>query len=139
MLNIHISSHILVFSILYPLGEGCGPSFEQIWITTTQACFVPILVEIDPVVLKKKIFKVFDIILKFFDIISPRKRVWPFIWTNLNPLHPRMLCAKFGWHWPSGSWEEDENVKSLQTDRQADRRWTKSDQKSSLELSAQVS
>ena len=21
---------------------------------------------------------------------------------NLNPLHPRMLCAKFGWNWPSG-------------------------------------
>ena len=30
---------------------------------------------------------------------------------NLNPLYPRMLCAKFGWNWPSGSGEEDENVK----------------------------
>ena len=35
-----------------------------------------------------------------------------------------MLCAKFawnrpnGWNWPSGSWEENENVKSLQTDGQ---------------------
>ena len=35
---------------------------------------------------------------------------------KLNPLHPRMLCAKFGWNWHSGSWEEDENVKSLETD-----------------------
>ena len=40
-------------------------------------------------------------------IISPWKRAGPFIWTNLNPLHPRMLCTKFGWNWPSGSWEED--------------------------------
>ena len=32
-----------------------------------------------------------------------------------------MLCAKFGWNWSSGSGEEDENVKSLQTDRQTDR------------------
>ena len=40
---------------------------------------------------------------------------WFSIWTNLNPLHPRMLCAKFGWNWPIGSeedwpscsWEED--------------------------------
>ena len=24
---------------------------------------------------------------------------WFFIWTNLNSLHPRMLCAKFGWNW----------------------------------------
>ena len=38
--------------------------------------------------------------------------------------HPRMLCAKFGWNWPSGSWEEDENGKSLQTGGQTDRRTT---------------
>ena len=25
----------------------------------------------------------------------------------MNHLHPRMLCAKFGWKWPSGSIEED--------------------------------
>ena len=25
-------------------------------------------------------------------------------------------CVMFGWNWPSGSKEEDENVKSLQTD-----------------------
>ena len=30
------------------------------------------------------------------------------------PFHLRMLCAKFGWNWPSGSGEEDENMKSLQ-------------------------
>ena len=29
----------------------------------------------------------------------------PFIWTNLNPLHKRMLCAKFGWNWPRYSGE----------------------------------
>ena len=40
-------------------------------------------------------------------IISPWKRSGPSIWTNLNPLHPRMLCAKFGWNWPSGSRGED--------------------------------
>ena len=32
---------------------------------------------------------------------------WFFIWTNMNPLHPRMLYAKFGWNRPSGSGEED--------------------------------
>ena len=39
---------------------------------------------------------------------------------NLNPLHPGILCAKFGWNWPSGSGDEDENVKSLQTDGRTD-------------------
>ena len=57
-------------------------------------------------------------------IISYWKMVWPFIWAKLNPSHPMMVCAKFGWNcWLSGSWEEDENVKCWQTDRQTDR-WT---------------
>ena len=43
-------------------------------------------------------------------------------------------CAKFGWNWLSGSGEEDENVTSLQVDRQ-----TTGDQKNSLEFSAQMS
>ena len=64
----------------------------------------------------------------YFPIISPLERVWPFILTNLNPLHPGILCAKFGWNWPSGSGEEDENVKSLRTDGrtdgQTDDRWS---------------
>ena len=61
------------------------------------------------------------LIFNKFMIISPWKRAWPFIWTNLNPLYSRMLCAKFGWNWPSGSWEEVENVKSLQQQRRRQR------------------
>ena len=42
--------------------------------------------------------------VNFLNLInSPRKWVGSFIWTNLNPLHPRMLCAKFGSNWPSDS------------------------------------
>ena len=33
-----------------------------------------------------------------------------------------MLCAKLDWSWPNGSGEEDENLKSLQTDRRTDDR-----------------
>ena len=44
---------------------------------------------------------------RYFVFISPWKRAGPFIWTNLNPLHPRMLCAKFDWKWVGGSGEED--------------------------------
>ena len=33
---------------------GQGPSFEQTWIPSTQGCFLPSLLEIDPVVLKNK-------------------------------------------------------------------------------------
>ena len=67
-------------------------------------------------------FLILSMYFSYFVIISPSKKVGPFIWTILNPLHPRMLCAKFGWYWPSGFGEEDENVKSLQTDGQTDGR-----------------
>ena len=56
-----------------------------------------------------------------FVIISLWKMAGPFIWTSLNPLYPRMLCAKFCCNWPSGS-EEDDNVKSLRQRKQWRRR-----------------
>ena len=49
----------------------------------------------------------------YFVIISPWNRTGTFIWTNLNPLHPRMLCAKCGWNWLSGSREEDYSFLSM--------------------------
>ena len=52
-------------------------------------------------------FFISSMYFRYFVIISPWKRVVPFVWTNLNPLHPRMLFAKFGWNWLSGSGEED--------------------------------
>jgi hypothetical protein len=56
-----------------------------------------------------------------FTIISPWRRAIPFLWTNLNPLHPRMICAKSCSNWSSGSGEEVENVKIYRrTDRQTD-------------------
>ena len=58
-------------------------------------------------------FLILSMYFPYFVIISPWKKAGPFIWTNLNPLHPRMLCAKFGWNWPSGSGEEDFLISSL--------------------------
>ena len=52
-------------------------------------------------------FKILSMYFRYLETIPPWKRVGPFIWTNLNPLHPRMHCAKFGWNWPCGSWKED--------------------------------
>ena len=96
---------IKVFSLLLlsPLGKGKGHSFEQTWIHFTQGCFVPIkLVEIGPVVFGEEDFKILSMYFCYFEIISPRKKAGPFIWTNLTPLHQKMHCAKFGWYWPSG-------------------------------------
>ena len=118
---------------------------------------MPSLIEIGPVVLEKKIFKVcqFCLVISLFTGISGHGHSFE---QTLNPLYPRMLCAqwfwrkrflkflnfvlpfyyylpleksvalhfklreslsskmlfaKFGWTWPSGS-GEDEKVKSLQ-------------------------
>ena len=48
-----------------------------------------------------------NVYFRYFLIISPLKRAGRFIWTHSNSLHSRMLCAKFGWNWLSGSGEED--------------------------------
>ena len=56
---------------------------------------------------------------RYFVIISPWKRVWLIFCRNLNLRYPRMLCAKFGWNWPSGS-GENENVKNLKADGRID-------------------
>ena len=58
-------------------------------------------------------FSDFGHVFSFFVIISPWKRMWHFIWTNLNPFHPRMLCAKFGWNWPYEFFLNFVNVFSL--------------------------
>ena len=86
---------IFIISQLSPLWEGHGPSIKQTWIPFTKEYFVPSLVEIGPVVQEKKIFKScqFIFIISHLSIFG---RAWPFIWTNLNPLHPGILCAKFG-------------------------------------------
>ena len=41
------------YFINIPLGKWCGPSFDQIWLSFTEGCFVPSLTEIHPVVLGK--------------------------------------------------------------------------------------
>ena len=88
-------------------------SFEQVWIPFTQGCCVADLVEIGPMVLEQKIFKISSMYICSFVIISPWKRAGPFIWKNLNPLYPRILCAKFEQNWPSGSWGEDFQISPM--------------------------
>ena len=61
------------------------------------------LVEISLVVQEKKVLKFCQSIFAISLIISPRKKVGPFIWTNLKPLHKGALCKvwlKFSqWFW----------------------------------------
>ena len=58
-------------------------------------------------------FLISSMYFHYFVIISPWKRVGPFICTILNPLHHRMHCDKFGWNWLSGSGKEDFKTSSM--------------------------
>ena len=45
--------------------------------------------------------------IRYFVIFYLWKRTGLFIWTISSLHHPRMLCAKFGWNWTSGSGIDD--------------------------------
>ena len=55
----------------------------------------------------------FSILSMYFQNFVTWKRAWAFIWTKLNPVHPMILCAKFGWIWLGGSGEEDFLILSM--------------------------
>ena len=52
-------------------------------------------------------FLILSMYFRYFVIISSKKKMGPFIWSNLNHLYQRMLSVKFGWIWPIDSGEED--------------------------------
>ena len=59
-----------------------------------------------PIVSVEDILK-FSMHFRNFVIISPWKKAGPFIWTNQNHLHLKMICSKFDNNWPTSSGEED--------------------------------
>jgi hypothetical protein len=85
-------------------------AFSFIWSNlnsspTPQKSFVPSLVQIGPVVLKK-IFKWPNPTFTFFYYRPFEEDLADYL-NNLNPLYPRIICTKFDWFWPVGSGEED--------------------------------
>ena len=73
-------------------------------------------VEISSVVLDERFLKfvnVHDCIFVYSYLSPLGKERGPSLKKKLNPLHPRMLCAKFGWNGPGGSWEEDSHVSPM--------------------------
>ena len=77
---------ISLFCYYFPLKMNVDPVFEQTWIYFTHGCFMQRVVEIGWMVLQK-----LTIHFYYFPIISFWVRTLSLIWTNLNPLHPRMF------------------------------------------------
>ena len=104
--------YVNLWSPIVAPSDTRGSWFEQTWISIISGSFHINFSFTGSVVLEKKIFKWHHPIFAFSWLSPLWRGAWSFIWTNLNPLHPRMICTKFGWIWPIGSWEEVENVKS---------------------------
>ena len=124
------------FEIISPWKRG-GP-----FIWTNLNPFYPrmlSLIEIGPAVLEKKIFLISSMYFHYFVIISPWKRAGPSFEQTWIPFTQGCFVPSLVEIGPVVLETEDENVKSLQTDGQTDRRRTIGDQKTSLELSAKVS
>ena len=83
-----------------------------VWIDLYKCELVLKLIEIGPVVLKRKSFEGFSVSY-YVAPISRLERMWPFSWINLYLLHNRLLCAKFCWNWPWGSRESCNRVMKM--------------------------
>ena len=100
--------HQCIFTILLiiSLWKRLTPSFEQSWIRFTKGCLVLSLVEIFSVVLEEEM-KISSMNFPYFDIISPWRREWPFVWIDFTPLHPRMPCQVW---WTLFHWYQRRNL-----------------------------
>ena len=97
------------FVIISPW-KRAGPFIEMNLNPLCLRKLFPSLIEIGLVVLEKKIFNFVNVFL----FSSPLgKGQGSFIWTSMNSLYPRMLCANFSEKWPRGSGEEDLFISSM--------------------------
>ena len=112
------------FAII-PFEKEGNPLFDKIWFPVKQGCYVPNLVVIGPVVLKKscQCRQCQCIFASDFAVISNYRQRDP-SFEKTTSLSRKMPYVKIGWNWPSGS--EKKNIKiwkitNGQTKRQADR------------------
>ena len=90
-----------------------GAYLQKTWIPFTRDALFKVWLKLAQWFRKKYIFVLRQCIfaISLLSLLENGQSSW-FIWTNLNPIHPRMLCLKCGRNWPSGSGEDNENVKN---------------------------
>ena len=117
---LNILNRNLIFRYNLPLEKCVTLHLNKLESRTPKDVLCKVWLKLAQCFWSRRFINIFNLILLFCYYLSLEKSV-SFIWTNLNPLHTRMLCVKFGCNWQSGSWEEVENVKIYrQTDRRSD-------------------
>ena len=76
--------------------ERHDPSFEQTWMPFTQGCIFASFC--DGWYRRRRFFLILSMYFRYFVNISTLWKRWALHWTILNPLYPRMICAKFSWN-----------------------------------------
>ena len=109
-----------IFAILlsYPFGEGCASSFDKLKSSSPKSVLCQLWLKLVYCFWRRfsdliNVFLLFNYYLPLEQKCDPFPRwnkVWPFIWRNVNSLLNKDAYAKFHWHWPSGSWEEDFHI-----------------------------
>ena len=87
------SMYFYYFQIISPLRRV----WPFIWTNLnpfTQNVLFQVWLKLDQWFWRRRFFKVFNVFLLFHNY-CPLRRAYPLIWTNLNPPHPRIVCANF--------------------------------------------
>ena len=109
----------MYFHYYLPLEKGVALHLNKRDFPSPMDALCQVWLKLAPWFLRRRLLKLVNVFSLFPYYLSLEKG-GVLHWTNLNPHHLRMLCAKFDLNCPSGSWEEVENRKSLQTDGQTD-------------------
>ena len=100
---------IFALLLLSPLGNKHGPSLNKPESPSPRDVMCHVWLKLAHWFWRRKFFK-FVNVFSLLCYYSSSKRLRSIIWTILNPLYPRMLCAKFGWIWLTGSGEDYWNL-----------------------------
>ena len=86
---------ILVFSNYLSLENGMSLYFNKIESPSPNDALCRVWLKLIQWFWRRIFLNFVKCIFWYFVIVSPLKRALPFIWTNLNPISPRLLCSKF--------------------------------------------
>ena len=93
---------VIVFSLFQnylPLEKDVAIHLNKQEFPSPMAALYQVWLKLAEFFWRRRYFEIMlSLYFRYLVIISPWNKAWPFIWTNLNSLQPRNLCAKFGWN-----------------------------------------
>ena len=90
---------IFAISKLSPLGKGQGLHLNKLESPSPKDALCKIWLKLAQWFWRRRFLNLGNVFSLFCNYL-PMEKVGSSIWTNLNPLHPKMYCANFGWNGP---------------------------------------